>query len=390
MSNETLDDAGVIAKFGVRPDQVLDFLTLTGDSVDNMPGVPKVGPKTAAKWLARVRLARRDRRERRQDRRRGRREPARDARLAAAGAQAARRSRSTASCRSGPPTSRSTPPDNARLNVLFARFEFKQLDHAIAQARRADDAAGAIAAKAAQQTGRRFDEPERRRSGAGKPADLAYETVLDDAAFERWMAAIERAELVCFDTETDEPRPDDRAHRRRLVRDRAGQALLHPARASLSRCARPARPRRACSRAWRPGSRASATRKLGQNVKFDQHALANHGIDARRRRARHAAAVVRARVAQGARHGQPRVAPARLEDDPVRRGLRQGRRADLLRPGERRARDRVLGRGRRRHAAAASRRCIRASPRTRSSTASIARSRCRCARSCSAWSATAC
>src|SRR5205823_1121634 len=52
MSNETLDDEGVTEKFGVRPDQVLDLLTLTGDSVDNVPGVPKVGPKTAAKWLA--------------------------------------------------------------------------------------------------------------------------------------------------------------------------------------------------------------------------------------------------------------------------------------------------------------------------------------------------
>ena len=51
MSNETLDEAGVLAKFGVRADQVLDLLALTGDAVDNVPGVPKVGPKTAAKWL---------------------------------------------------------------------------------------------------------------------------------------------------------------------------------------------------------------------------------------------------------------------------------------------------------------------------------------------------
>ena len=52
MSNETLDEAGVLAKFNVRADQVLDLLTLTGDTVDNVPGVSKVGPKTAAKWLA--------------------------------------------------------------------------------------------------------------------------------------------------------------------------------------------------------------------------------------------------------------------------------------------------------------------------------------------------
>ena len=52
MSNEILDEQGVLAKFGVRPDQLLDLLTLTGDAVDNVPGVAKVGPKTAAKWLA--------------------------------------------------------------------------------------------------------------------------------------------------------------------------------------------------------------------------------------------------------------------------------------------------------------------------------------------------
>ena len=51
MSNEKLDDPGVVSKFSVRADQVLDLLTLTGDAVDNVPGVPKVGPKTAAKWL---------------------------------------------------------------------------------------------------------------------------------------------------------------------------------------------------------------------------------------------------------------------------------------------------------------------------------------------------
>lgn len=43
---------GVVEKFGVRPDQIIDYLTLVGDAVDNVPGVEKVGPKTAAKWLA--------------------------------------------------------------------------------------------------------------------------------------------------------------------------------------------------------------------------------------------------------------------------------------------------------------------------------------------------
>lgn len=52
MSNSILDPAGVVAKFGVSPAQIIDYLALVGDSVDNIPGVPKCGPKTAAKWLA--------------------------------------------------------------------------------------------------------------------------------------------------------------------------------------------------------------------------------------------------------------------------------------------------------------------------------------------------
>ena len=52
MSNETLDEAGVKTKFGVAPEQIVDYLALVGDSVDNIPGVDKVGPKTAAKWIA--------------------------------------------------------------------------------------------------------------------------------------------------------------------------------------------------------------------------------------------------------------------------------------------------------------------------------------------------
>ncbi|MCG7982985.1 MAG: DNA polymerase I [Candidatus Thiodiazotropha lotti] len=51
MSETTTDEQGVVDKFGVRPDQIIDYLALVGDSADNIPGVPKCGPKTAAKWL---------------------------------------------------------------------------------------------------------------------------------------------------------------------------------------------------------------------------------------------------------------------------------------------------------------------------------------------------
>lgn len=51
MSNQSLDEAGVLEKFGVSPNQIIDYLALMGDKVDNIPGVDKCGPKTAVKWL---------------------------------------------------------------------------------------------------------------------------------------------------------------------------------------------------------------------------------------------------------------------------------------------------------------------------------------------------
>jgi DNA polymerase-1 len=51
MTNENLDQAGVKEKFGVPPERIIDYLTLIGDKVDNVPGVDKCGPKTAVKWL---------------------------------------------------------------------------------------------------------------------------------------------------------------------------------------------------------------------------------------------------------------------------------------------------------------------------------------------------
>ena len=52
MTNTYLDEEGVFTKFGVRPDQIIDYLAIVGDTADNIPGVPGAGPKTAVKWLA--------------------------------------------------------------------------------------------------------------------------------------------------------------------------------------------------------------------------------------------------------------------------------------------------------------------------------------------------
>jgi DNA polymerase I len=58
MNGKKRDVAGVTEEFGVPPSLMIDYQTLVGDTVDNVPGVAKVGPKTAAKWLHGIRLAR--------------------------------------------------------------------------------------------------------------------------------------------------------------------------------------------------------------------------------------------------------------------------------------------------------------------------------------------
>ncbi len=194
MSNETLDEAGVMAKFGVRPEQLLDLLTLTGDAVDNVPGVAKVGPKTAAKWLMQY----------------GTLENVmahaqeiggvvgENLRAALDWLPQARRLltvRTDCALPIEPSELVARPADAAALRKLYERFEFK------GWLKDLDDAA--VAAKVPASA------PE--ASAAGMPAPARppvardYETVLDQASFERWLEAIERADLVAFTTEATSP-----------------------------------------------------------------------------------------------------------------------------------------------------------------------------------------
>jgi DNA polymerase-1 len=126
MSEEVLDEAGVLAKFGVPPERIVDYLALVGDSVDNVPGVEKCGPKTAVKWLHRVRHARQARRQRRQGGRQGRREPAQHLDFLPLGKSWSRWS-ATCPCRwGGRPRAARRPPDKFKLAEGSSRvLEFK-------------------------------------------------------------------------------------------------------------------------------------------------------------------------------------------------------------------------------------------------------------------------
>lgn len=181
MDNTTLDPAGVHAKFGVTPAQIIDYLTLVGDTVDNVPGVPKVGPKTAAKWLAEYgNLAEIERHA-------GDIGGVVGENLRATLPQLALSQKLVTLLDDLPlPWTLATmvvsAPLRAELVELYRELGFKNWLRALAA-----------------------DEQAQAHAEAATPVALAregYETVLDAARFEVWLAALENAPLFAFDTET--------------------------------------------------------------------------------------------------------------------------------------------------------------------------------------------
>ena len=271
MSNEKLDMQSVVAKFGVRADQILDLLTLTGDAVDNVPGVAKVGPKTAAKWLAEYGTL--------------------DQVIAHAGDIGGVVGENLRAALDWLPQGRKLltvrtdctlpvaptglvvqPVDSVKLRNLLERFEFKTWLKDV------DDGPGdAPVHTAAATTAAPSPTESTTVAPARAPVQRHYETILDMPAFERLIDAIGHAELVCFATETTSLDP----MQARIV----GLAFaLEPGHAAYIPLvhryagAPPQLPLELVMARLKPWFENPAAKKLGQNVKYDQHVLANHGI----------------------------------------------------------------------------------------------------------------
>ncbi|MBZ0091493.1 MAG: DNA polymerase I [Sulfuricellaceae bacterium] len=251
MTNETLDIPGVNAKFGVPPERIVDYLTLIGDAVDNVPGVEKVGPKTAVKWLAEYQTL--------------------DNLVAHAGEIKGVVGDNLRKALDWLPQGRrlitikcdldlgldwhqlvTREMDKPKLAELFERYEFRTW------LRELGDPA------VAQETA--VEQPQRQ-----------YETLLDEAALERWLAKLEHAELSSFDTETDGLDPLQSHLVGMSFAVAPHQAAYLPihhrypgAPAQLAEAAILAR--------LKPWLENPARLKVGQNLKFDKHILANHGI----------------------------------------------------------------------------------------------------------------
>ena len=181
MNDSRMDRDGVKAKFDVFPEQIIDYLALVGDTSDNIPGVPKVGAKTAAKWLNLYDSA--DGIIENSDEIKGKvgdslRENVEQLRLS----QDLATIRQDLALDTAIPDLSPTVADTDRLRELYSHFELRsllgQLDEANAQAAAPID------------------------ESTETVADTNYETVLTWDAFDRWLGKIDTAELTAFDTET--------------------------------------------------------------------------------------------------------------------------------------------------------------------------------------------
>ena len=252
MSNERLDPAGVQAKFGVPPERMLDYLTLVGDSVDNVPGVEKVGPKTAAKWVSQYGSL--DEVMRHAGEINGAvGENLRKALDWLPKAQKLLAVKCDVELPFGLEELKLAPRDEKRLTELLSRFGFRSW------LKESPQVAPAAPAPARAEVERR------------------YETLFTDADLDRWLKELEAAELVSVSTETTSEEP----MQARLVglsfATQAGRAAYLPLAHRYAGAPGQVGVERALAtlKTW---LESDVHKKLGHNIKYDEHVLANHGV----------------------------------------------------------------------------------------------------------------
>ena len=251
MKDVTYNAAGVVNKFGVPPERMVDFLTLVGDTVDNIPGVPKVGPKTASKWLNEFGSL--DELVQHADDIGGKvGENLRAALDQLPMSKALATIKLDVQLDVQPDGLQLQPADKSRLRTLYAGLEFKTWLSELGGLSGGDDKA--------------------------KSPSVDYQVIFDQKALNRWIKRLQSAELISVDTETTSldpmqarivglsftDRPCEAAYLP-LGHDYAGapdQLSLEDTLAQL-----------------KPLLENPALPKVGQNLKYDRSVLLNHDIE---------------------------------------------------------------------------------------------------------------
>jgi DNA polymerase I len=257
MTDQVLDEDGVVQKFGVRPDQIVDWLALVGDTSDNIPGVPRVGPKTATKWLSTYHDL--DTLVTRAEEITGKvGESLREHLDQLALSRELATIRTDVTLETGLDELRAGEPDYAALRRLYGRLELVSLL-------------------------RRLPENGAPDTPAAEARVRDYETVLDEATLERWLQRIEAAALSALDTET--------TSLDYMQAELVGLSLaVTPGEACYIPVAHryPGAPdqldRDHVLARLKPWLEDDSAAKVGHHLKYDAHVLAHYGIELRGQR----------------------------------------------------------------------------------------------------------
>lgn len=282
MSGETLDIEGVKAKFGVRPDQIRDYLALMGDKVDNVPGVEKCGPKTAVKWLEAYGSLQ------------GVIEHASEIKGKVGENLRAALPRLPlsydlvtiktdvdlhAELSDGIESLRCTTPKWAQLVVDFKRWGFrtwlKEAESRMHEAADGDlfgsDTIGEQAALDMETSSERLPEK------AVAPEKLDYQAVTTEAQFATLLDKLSQAEKIGINTETTSLDAMNAALVGISIAFQAGEAVYIPVGHSLTAAPEQLDLQDVLGH-LKPYLENPALKKIGQNLKYDQHVFANYGI----------------------------------------------------------------------------------------------------------------
>jgi DNA polymerase-1 len=255
MSETTTDVDGVMEKFGVRPDQIIDYLALVGDAVDNIPGVPKCGPKTAAKWLATYDTL--------------------DNLIAHAGDIKGKIGENLRAALDQLPLSRELATIKLDVDLQMGPTDYRPQAQDVERLRRHYQWMGSNRLLATL-----GNEGTDEREEADNRIATDYETVLSEKALRRWIERLESSDLFAFDTETTSLDYMQAELVGLSFAIKPGEAAYVPVGHDY-----PGAPeqlsREAVLSRMKPLLEDPARKKVGQNLKYDMSVLARYGIDLR-------------------------------------------------------------------------------------------------------------
>ena len=274
--DEKLDIAGVEEKFGIPPSLIVDYLILIGDTSDNVPGVEKVGPKTAVKWLKEYGSL--DNIIANADQIKG--VVGENLRKALPWLPTARELitiRCDVGIRENLSDLAPQLPDKAKLAELFDHFDFKSWKRELENMPDGRPSTAVDVEPRLPKTADMFssDEPVADTYIANRSRN--YETILSHAQLDSWLAKLNAADLVCFDTETTSLDPMHAKLVGMSFSVEAGSATYLPLMHDYFDAPQQLNFNETLARI-KPILENPAIKKVGQNLKYDQHVLANHGI----------------------------------------------------------------------------------------------------------------